>query len=95
MSESPRLVSIAFDDIPEPDFADVAVATFSAGSPEDPAIWAREVFSVRSAPLWVGSSRAETVGRSAHRCPESGQGDLQGRPGARRGSVDRRRRTTP
>lgn len=53
MTESPRFVSIAFDDIPEPDFADVAVASYVPGSPEDPAMWAREVFSVRSAPLWV------------------------------------------
>lgn len=58
MTGSPRFVSIAFDDIPIPDFADVVVAAFAVGSPDDPATWAREVFSVRSAPWWIKAALA-------------------------------------
>ncbi len=49
----PGLVSLAFDDIPTPDFADVGIKPLPDGSPLDPATWAREVFSVASAPIWV------------------------------------------
>ncbi len=54
--QDPVLVSLAFADIPEPDFADVVVEVIPAASPPvpaDPAWWAGEVFNVRSAPGWV------------------------------------------
>lgn len=52
----PTFVSMAFDDMPAPDFADVAVVAIPidvALVPADPAWWAREVFNVHSAPWWV------------------------------------------
>lgn len=49
----PRFVSMAFDDIDSPDFADVAVRPFPPGLPIDPETWARAIFSVSSAPMWV------------------------------------------
>lgn len=49
----PSLVSLAFLDIPEPDFADVVIVPMPQGTPTDPAIWAHAVFAVRSAPPWV------------------------------------------
>ncbi len=48
--------SIAFDDIPDPDFADaqfVSIPETQHQVPTDPAWWARQVFSVASAPAWV------------------------------------------
>lgn len=54
--DQPHLVSMAFDDIPVPDFADVVVEPI----PEhvvlidvDPAVWARQVFGFSAAPKWV------------------------------------------
>ena len=49
----PRFVSMAFDDIDRPDFADVAVRPFPSGLPVDPETWARAIFAVSSAPMWV------------------------------------------
>ncbi len=49
-------VSIAFEDISNPDFADaVIVAIPESPHPivDSPEWWARQVFSVRSAPAWV------------------------------------------
>lgn len=47
--------SVAFRDIPAPDFADVQIVAIPGkGSISgDPRSWAAEVFSVRSAPVWV------------------------------------------
>lgn len=47
--------SIAFRDIPAPDFADVQIVAIPPGAtiPGDPTWWAAEIFSVRSAPGWV------------------------------------------
>lgn len=51
----PRLVSIAFDDIKRPDFADVVVVAIPGDAPlsVDPRWWAEAVFDARSAPLWI------------------------------------------
>lgn len=54
--QDPVFVSLAFRDIPEPDFADVIVELIPMTArplPLDPAWWASEVFNVRSAPSWV------------------------------------------
>jgi hypothetical protein len=54
--DDPAFVSMAFDDMPVPDFADVVVESLPASThaiPADPEWWARAVFSVRSAPWWV------------------------------------------
>lgn len=52
----PVFRSAAFDDIPDPDFADVVVVAIpSTAHPiiEDPAWWAERVFSRRSMPRWI------------------------------------------
>ncbi|MGI8523238.1 MAG: DUF2867 domain-containing protein [Nocardioides sp.] len=54
----PAFVSIAFDDIPCPDFADVVVVAVPPTEkpvPTDPEVWTKAVFDVRSLPLWVKS----------------------------------------
>ncbi len=50
--------SLALRDIPHPDFADAAIATLPAGSPTDPAVWAREAFSASGMPRWVAAALA-------------------------------------
>lgn len=52
-NREPILVSLVFEDIPAPDFADVALRSFPPGSPIDPETWARAIFSVSLAPSWV------------------------------------------
>lgn len=52
-ARQPAFFSTAFDDIPVPDYADVVVVPVPPGAPADPALWAREIFSVRNAPGWV------------------------------------------
>jgi hypothetical protein len=52
----PAFRSAAFDDIPEPDFADVVVVSIPATPHpivEDPAWWANAIFSLRSTPRWI------------------------------------------
>jgi hypothetical protein len=58
----PHFSSLAFEDVPRPDFADVAIIALPAGATTDPAVWARAIFDVRSTPLWV---RAAFVLRQA------------------------------
>lgn len=62
MAESPErpgepvFRSAAFDDIPDPDFADVvvvAIPTTAHDIVDDPAWWAERVFSRRSMPRWI------------------------------------------
>jgi hypothetical protein len=55
-SGEPVFRSAAFDDIPEPDFADVVVVSIPATAHpiiDDPAWWAERVFSLRSMPRWI------------------------------------------
>lgn len=56
----PHFSSLAFEDVPRPDHADVVVVPLPAGATTDPAAWARAIFDVRSTPLWV---RAAFVAR--------------------------------
>lgn len=49
----PAFRSLAFDDIPAPDFADVTIIAMPDGATTDPAVWTRAIFSGRSAPPWV------------------------------------------
>jgi hypothetical protein len=49
----PRFASLAFDDIPRPDHADVAVVPLPPGATTDPAEWARTIFHRSSIPGWV------------------------------------------
>ena len=51
--DGPAFRSLALRDIPVPDFADVTVVAVPDGAPEDPAVWAAEVFSLRSGPRWI------------------------------------------
>lgn len=53
MERTPALWSQAFDDLPAPDYADVLVRVLPPGAPGDPALWARELFSLPSMPFWV------------------------------------------
>ena len=58
MTVEPQLTSLALQEIPVPDFADVAIGVWPPGAPVDPAVWARTLFSPRGAPLWVGAALA-------------------------------------
>ena len=49
----PVFRSVALDDIPAPDFADVQLVVLPDGATADPETWAKSIFSVRSAPLLV------------------------------------------
>lgn len=49
----PGFHSLAFDDVPVPDFADVSVVPLPAGAPTDPEVWAERIFSGRDVPGWV------------------------------------------
>lgn len=53
MEDTPTFSSLAFDDIPAPDYADVIIAILPEGSATDPAAWARTIFSTTSMPVWV------------------------------------------
>ncbi|QCB92633.1 DUF2867 domain-containing protein [Cellulomonas shaoxiangyii] len=45
--------SIALRDVPAPDHADAVIVTLPPGAPTDPAVWAREIFSLATMPRWV------------------------------------------
>jgi len=49
----PVFWSMAFDEIADPDYADVAVGVLPAHATADPAAWARSLFSLRSLPTWL------------------------------------------
>jgi len=53
MTRAPALVSLAFRDIPAPDWADVVVVALPPGASLDPAGWAQAVFDVRALPGWI------------------------------------------
>lgn len=55
-SALPAFRSLAFENIPRPDYADVIILPISPGSrevPTDPRVWAETIFSSRSMPPWV------------------------------------------
>lgn len=49
----PGFWSMAFDDIAQPDFADVSIAVLPQGAPTDPDVWAECIFSIRTMPRWI------------------------------------------
>lgn len=49
----PAFRSIAFDDLPAPDYADMSIGVLPQGATTDPEAWARSLFSVRTMPLWI------------------------------------------
>ena len=51
--QAPAFWSMAFDEITDPDYADVAVGVLPAHATADPAAWARSLFSIRSLPPWL------------------------------------------
>jgi hypothetical protein len=54
--DDPRFVSMAFDDMPRPDFADVVVVPIPGDGTLtvcDPRWWAAAVFDTASAPAWI------------------------------------------
>lgn len=50
---APTFTSLAFDEIPTPDYADSFIVVLPKGSPIDPAVWARAIFCITSMPFWV------------------------------------------
>jgi hypothetical protein len=50
--------SIALRDIPQPDYADAMIAPLPDGAPDDPAVWARRLFSLAAMPRWVAAALA-------------------------------------
>ena len=45
--------SLALRDIPTPDYADAIIVPLPPGTPVDPTLWARRLFSLRTMPRWV------------------------------------------
>lgn len=45
--------SVALEDIPDPDFADMSIGVLPAHATADPAAWARSLFSLKTMPRWV------------------------------------------
>jgi len=52
----PCFRSLALGKIPEPDYADVCLATLPEGAGPDPREWAERVFSIESMPRWVAGA---------------------------------------
>ena len=52
-AQQPGFTSLVLEEIPAPDWADVALCPLPDGATTDPATWARAVFDVASAPRWV------------------------------------------
>jgi len=50
---TPVYWSSALEDIPAPDYADMMVGVLPPGAPEDPRVWAEEIFSLASMPRWI------------------------------------------
>ena len=69
----PVFHSLVLDEIAAPDYLDVIAVPLPPRAPVDPAIWASELFTIASTPVWV---RVAFVVRQAlvpaHReCPEA------------------------
>ncbi|SEG88319.1 Protein of unknown function [Nonomuraea solani] len=50
--------SLAFEDIPAPDFADMTIGVLPPGAPEDPRVWAESIFSLTGMPRAVMAAMA-------------------------------------
>ncbi|MBT2586575.1 DUF2867 domain-containing protein [Arthrobacter sp. ISL-95] len=55
-SQMPCFRSLAFREIPKPDYADVCLATLPEGAGTDPKEWAERLFSLKSMPRWVSAA---------------------------------------
>lgn len=64
---SSTFTSLALQDIPDPDFADMAIAVLPAHATADPGAWARSLFSAPSLPRWLRMSLRLTRLGTAHR----------------------------
>jgi coenzyme F420-0:L-glutamate ligase/coenzyme F420-1:gamma-L-glutamate ligase len=51
----PVFRSLAFRDLPAPDFADVVISRLPPGASTDPAVWARAIFSAKAMPRSVAA----------------------------------------
>ena len=54
--QSPCFRSLAFREIPTPDYADVCLAVLPDGASTEPAEWAERLFSLESVPCWVAAA---------------------------------------
>ena len=54
----PSVGSLALRDIPQPDFAEAIFVPIAANASLDPAVWTREIFSLRTMPIWVTAALA-------------------------------------
>ncbi|SDW78854.1 Protein of unknown function [Arthrobacter sp. cf158] len=52
----PCFHSLAFGEIPKPDYADVCLAILPEGAGTDPTEWAERLFSLESMPRWVAGA---------------------------------------
>lgn len=55
-NQAPCFHSLAFREIPRPDYADVCLATLPNGAGTDPTEWAERLFSLESMPRWVAGA---------------------------------------
>ncbi len=51
--ELPQFRSLALDEIPQPDFADVQIVSVPSGASSNPRFWAEQIFDVHRMPAWV------------------------------------------
>ena len=49
----PTFSSLALEQIPDPDFAEMAIGVLPAHATADPAAWARSLASLRGKPAWI------------------------------------------
>jgi hypothetical protein len=54
----PEYWSIAFDDLPAPDYADMTIGVLPPGASANPEVWAHTLFSRRTMPGWVAVAMA-------------------------------------
>jgi hypothetical protein len=52
-TRNPGFWSLALRDIPTPDYLDLMAVPLPPGAPDDPRLWAEELFSLASMPPWV------------------------------------------
>lgn len=50
---SPAFWSLAFEDVPAPDYADMSIGVLPVGASTDPTIWAESLFSMLTMPRWI------------------------------------------
>ena len=55
---TPSFWSLAFADIPAPDYADMSIGVLPDGATTDPAVWASTLFSLKTMPRWIVAAMA-------------------------------------